>query len=216
MSATSFESSDVLSSSPDSDSFDFGSSPTGFAIDGESLAFGSSSTDNTYAVGSPPDWSDSENESLILGSSPEVVNNPDTFSLGSSTHNADESKVHSSDSCSDSLEPLYHGAEISLCGALCAIMQFCSANHLSYTAIDQLLKLFLLIIPCPNTLPNSVYKFKKFFEKFQQPYNLQYLCSYCQLLHQNCTCSNPNCGHLAHISIEKPLKTVLSSEFLCF
>ena len=64
------------------------------------------------------------------------------------------------------LEPLYPRAEVSLCAALCAIMQFCSSNRLSYTAIGQLLRLLILICPAGNKLPTNFYRFKYLFKQF--------------------------------------------------
>lgn len=114
-------------------------------------------------------------------------------------------------------EPLYPGAEISLCGALCAIMQFCSANRLSYTAIGNLLQLLILICPVANKLPTSFYKFKSFFQQFRSEYDHQKICPQCFLLKEDCRCAASDHkwapAHLVHISVQKPLQTILSSEF---
>lgn len=76
-------------------------------------------------------------------------------------------------------QPLYPGAEITLCGAMCAIMQFCSQNRLSYTAIGQLLQLLHVLCP-PSQLPLSFYLFKKFFEAFSQDHTHEKVCLKCQ------------------------------------
>ena len=60
------------------------------------------------------------------------------------------------------LQPLYSGASITVCGAYCSTMQFATANKLTYTAIEELLKLLQILCPCPNALPTTIYKFKKF------------------------------------------------------
>lgn len=60
-------------------------------------------------------------------------------------------------------EPLYQGADITVCGAYCCIMQFASANKLTYTATSELIKLLHLICPAQNKLPSSFYKLKMFF-----------------------------------------------------
>ena len=49
-------------------------------------------------------------------------------------------------------EPLYDGADITICGAYCCIMQFASANKLSYTAISELINLLHVLCPVPNKL----------------------------------------------------------------
>lgn len=64
-------------------------------------------------------------------------------------------------------EALFEGSELSICGAVMAIMKFCLANHLSYKATDELLKLLHLLCPAPNKLPQSVYFLKKFFKHFK-------------------------------------------------
>ena len=111
-------------------------------------------------------------------------------------------------------KPLYSGSAISLCGAICAIMQFCSANKLSYTAIGQLLKLILLLIPNPKkAFPRSVYKLMQFFEQFRQPHKHQAFCSKCENTDEECSCTDPTHADLVHISIQKPLQTILFSKF---
>ena len=47
-------------------------------------------------------------------------------------------------------QPLYSGAEITICGAICAIMQFCTTYKLSYTAIGGLLRLLIILCPTPT------------------------------------------------------------------
>lgn len=112
-------------------------------------------------------------------------------------------------------QPLYSGAEITLCGAVCAIMQFCLRHKLSYTAIGDLLKLLLLICPVSNKLPTSFYKFKKFFQKFNSVISHETVCGTCQL--KDCSCDSPSSvasGHLVELPIHKPLQTILSSKYM--
>ena len=112
-------------------------------------------------------------------------------------------------------QPLYAGAEITLCGAISAIMQFSLRNKLSYTAIGELLKLLLLICPVPNLLPTSFYKVKKFFQKLESIKSLEKVCGTCQL--KDCSCDSPSSlasGYLVELSINKPLQTIVSSEYL--
>ena len=52
-------------------------------------------------------------------------------------------------------EPLYQGADITVCGAYCCIMQSATTNKLTYTAISELVKLLHLIYPPQNKLPSS-------------------------------------------------------------
>ena len=109
--------------------------------------------------------------------------------------------------------PLYPGAHITLCGALCAIMHFCTTNKLSYTAIGDLLKLLSILCPFPNLLPGSFYKFKKFFQQFQSIHNQSEICLKCQQSTKvTCSCENVSRetkAHLIHLEIQKPLERIL-------
>ena len=109
-------------------------------------------------------------------------------------------------------EPLYAGAQISLCGAMCAIMHFCSMHGLSYSAIKDLLQLLLLLFPGPNKLPSSLYHFQKFFFKFQSKKTSTRVCSDCHTLLSDCTCSLPrrtSPAHLITVSNLKPLQAII-------
>ena len=64
------------------------------------------------------------------------------------------------------LQPVYSDANITVCGAYCSIMQYVTANKLTYAAIEGLLKLLQVLCPCPNSLPTTLYKFKSFFQQY--------------------------------------------------
>ena len=111
-------------------------------------------------------------------------------------------------------EPLYSGSNISFCGAVCSIMQFCMMHKLTYTAIGELLKLLQVLCPIPNRLPTTVFKLKKFFNQFNMSYDYSNVCSHCDTQKDNCHCDHPvHNSHLIHIPLEKPLYTVLSSKY---
>ena len=120
--------------------------------------------------------------------------------------------------------PLYSGAEITVCGAYCCIMQYATSKKLSYTAIDELLKLLHTLMPNPNHLPSSFYKFKKFFERFSISIEHDEVCSGCYApVEKNSECSScadPNNpvlnpvapGHLIRVPIHKAVQTVVTSK----
>ena len=56
----------------------------------------------------------------------------------------------------DNREPLYPGATITICAAFCAIMLFAIKNKLSFTAIENLIKLLHLLCPPSSKLPSSL------------------------------------------------------------
>ena len=82
--------------------------------------------------------------------------------------------------------PLYSDSEISISGAVCCIMKFCITYKLSYSAISKLLKLLQLLLPSPNRLPTTLYKFKKYFNQLQMPHVYSNVCSSCQATVEEC------------------------------
>lgn len=116
-------------------------------------------------------------------------------------------------------QPLYDGSKISVCGAYFSIMHFANRNKLTFSAIGDLLELLHMFCPEPNQVPNSFYKFKKFFEQFGGDYEKSDYCMECNTTIQNRSCSTRNChrssseGHLVHISINKFLQAILLSEY---
>ena len=136
---------------------------------------------------------------------------PDIYSI----LNPDNPSVQTTDSKDqDFFNPIYPGATITLCAALCAIMQFATSNRLSYTAIGQLLQLLQLVCPNNNNLPTSFYHFRSFFKKFASQHQQTKVCGECELPSQQCQCTEENkkLGHLVSLSILKPLRTILSSK----
>ena len=120
-------------------------------------------------------------------------------------------------------EPLYDGADITICGAYCCIMQFASSNKLSYTAISELIKLLHILCPAHNKLPSSFYMLKKFFKQFNVAFEHQRICTTCSTPVETGDSDCPTCtengvynpeavGDLLHIPIQKALKTVISSK----
>lgn len=106
-------------------------------------------------------------------------------------------------------------------------MQYATANKLTYTAIEELLKLLQILCPCPNGLPTTLYKFKKFFQQHSSGFEQRVCCKCFASLDKVETCTtcidpdnlvhNPEMpGLLVHIPFQKPLQTILSSKFLCY
>ena len=95
-------------------------------------------------------------------------------------------------------EPLFDNASITVCGAYCAIMEFKRACRLPFTTIDMLLKLLQLLCPPNNHLPQSIYKFKTFFEKFSSSHQKQQFCSDCktEFRENQSKCDNLSCRHV--------------------
>ena len=114
-------------------------------------------------------------------------------------------------------DPLYPGADITFCGGMCAIMQFCSSSKLSYTVIDKLLKLLQILCPAATELPTSFYKFKKFFEKFNPIHTHQRICLKCKS--SDCsysTIATESTAHLVHLDIQKPLEIIITRKYTSY
>lgn len=110
---------------------------------------------------------------------------------------------------SDLRKPFYSGGDISLGGAVCAIMEFCVNNKLTYNAISDLLKLLHLLCLSPNKLPNSVYQLKKMFSNFNStPYDHCKVCASCAEPAETCQCPKPSFGNILTVSINKPLEAI--------
>ena len=122
------------------------------------------------------------------------------------------------------LQPVYSDANITVCGAYCSIMQYVTANKLTYAAIEGLLKLLQVLCPCPNSLPTTLYKFKRFFQQYSSGFEQQRVCRKCfGFLSSGEVCSacvdgenpvrNPEFpGLLVHTPFQKPFQTILSSK----
>ena len=128
--------------------------------------------------------SDDENANDL--SSLNEMDHSSTFDLDSD----DELDVDSS-----MFQPLYENASITVCGAYCAIMEFKRACRLPFTTIAMLLNLLNLLCPPDNHLPQSLYKFKQFFEKFSSFYEKDQFCSDClaQYRKHQSRCDNTSC-----------------------
>ena len=126
-----------------------------------------------------------------------------------------ESYLNSNHIQQEYLKKIYSESDISLCAANCAIMKFATSNHLTYSAINDLLTLLKFLCPKPNIIPSTIYKLKKFFNDHTIPYTSQ---TYCTKCHQKeCQCEQPqsaNIGNLVSINIDKPLQAVLSGKKL--
>jgi len=109
--------------------------------------------------------------------------------------------------------PLYVGTDITTVVAMCLIMQFTLSNNFTDEAISKLLKLLHLLLLSPNHLPKSFYKFKKFFKQFSVLFSYSEVCTACSKCKEDCQCESAaqGSGHLVHISLVKPLSSILSN-----
>jgi len=111
----------------------------------------------------------------------------------------------------------YSGSSMTLCGAVSAIMNFCTSAKLPYVAIEKLLKLDDLLCPSPNSLPKSVYFLKKFFERFKFEYSQNEYCSECFELTDDCSCTaqNKTSFHIVDVPIQNHLRLLLQVSYIC-
>lgn len=109
-------------------------------------------------------------------------------------------------------QPLYNGTDLTVCAAVCLIMQFALCNNLTNEAIEKLLKLLKLLLLSPNHLPGSFYKFKAFFE---QSYVHFEICKTCKDYTEQCHCQSakPTTCHLLQILLTKPLSAIIDNNW---
>ena len=113
------------------------------------------------------------------------------------------------------LKPVYEKANITLCAAYCAILEFKRSCHLPFTAIKNCLSYCNYCVPL-NILPKSVYMFKKFFTKFSSPLQKHQYCPNCKLVIENCTCDSQSSepDSLITLDAEKTITRVVKSKHL--
>ena len=164
------------------------------------------------------DYSDCSSDDMDTCCS-EDFNNDDHSSYSSDEHSSDNDAEQWYDANFDLTTfhrtSLYEGTDITITVAMCLIMQFVSSNNLSNDAIEKLLKLLNQLLPIPNHLPMSFYKFKKFFEQFSVPYKYSEGCATCSNCKDECDCGSKAqaIGHLVHISLVKPLSAILTKHW---
>ena len=86
------------------------------------------------------------------------------------------------------------------------------ANQLSYSAIENLLKLLHLFCPSSHQIPSCLYMLKKFFRQYTSSYEKKRVCPSCHsVLKKGETCprSHGQNGHMIRVPIEKALKSVV-------
>lgn len=128
----------------------------------------------------------------------------------SSTSNPPESFLLNSFS-----EPLYSGANISICATYCAIMEFSSSACLPYSSTEKLLTLLQLLCPPDSKLPSSMYKLKQFFRSFSTEYQKIEICSGCgQELPADHTCpQETKKNSVVHLPIQSSLQALTQSKW---
>ncbi len=112
-------------------------------------------------------------------------------------------------------EPLYDGANITICGAYCAIMKFKALSRCSLTTITHLLQLLQLLCPTSNNLPKSVYTLRKFFVQFGAKKSYTRYCFNCQIELASSCCQNTKCPKgdpdcFLKIDTSKQFRSILS------
>ena len=139
--------------------------------------------------------------------------------IGSDDSDSDHSNNEDSDQEVDEnmFEPIYDDANITVCGAYCAIMEFKHVCRLPFTAIAMLLQLLQLLCPASNKLPRSVHVLKKFFQKHSSPRIKQMFCSKCHLEMNQRKCTNTGCegkeaDYLINLKPDRSIQMIVTSK----
>lgn len=153
--------------------------------------------------------------SSLNSNSPNLDTDDDNSFYISSPNSPDDTEDHHVDPADSIFNPLYSGSSVSLCGAVSAIMNFCTSAKLPYTDIERLLKLLDLLCLSPNYLPKSVFLLKKFFKRYKFEFSQSEYCSECFELTDECSCTSSakTTCHVVDVPIQKPLEVIVSSEF---
>ena len=116
-------------------------------------------------------------------------------------------------------EPIYEGANISICGAYCAIMEFKCVCRLPFTTIAMVLQILQLLCPPENRLPRTVYVLQKFFQRYSSKFKKMRFCGSCnrKLMATERKCSDANCqtqpSTLIVLKPDNAIRQVLTSKF---
>ena len=116
-------------------------------------------------------------------------------------------------------EYLYSGSNISSKDGFVMILLFVLRHNLTYEAIADLLQLLRQILPFPNSVPTSIWKFKKNINIYRTSSPIyHYYCSNC---YENLMSSSINCpvctdtvsspGYFITLPIKSQLKSLCTS-----
>lgn len=75
--------------------------------------------------------------------------------------------------------PLYNGASISLGESILSILMMIIRHTINSVLLTDILKIIRLLFPHPNIFPKSLYKFRKFFNRFDLSIKRHFFCSIC-------------------------------------
>jgi hypothetical protein len=153
---------------------------------------------------------------------PELNPGLETRQLDEGSDDNSESDVDAHESMEvDSIlfEPLYDSANITVCGAYCAIMEFKRVCKLPFSAILMLLQLLQLLCPSGSKLPRSIYILKKFFRKHSSRHKRKLFCPDCQteLTGKQQKCTNAGCqgkepNYLITLKPDRAISNILRSK----
>ena len=116
-------------------------------------------------------------------------------------------------------QKLYEGSLMTVKSSCITINRFIHKYHLSKQAQEDLLSLQQQLLPTPNWLPYSLYRFRKVIDFGQDPMELHHYCIKCFYPAGSAasTCSNPSCGaevgssYFIVLPIRSQLRKLLSS-----
>ena len=192
---------------------EFGGSHDDESIDGESDGDGSSDSDDFGGDSN----GDDDGDNAVNDDGDRFSNEFSDCSDGDGFDWVESLLLDENPISDDMFAPLYPGASITICAAYCAIMTYAIANKLSYSAIENLLKLLHLLCPSSHQIPSSLYMLKKFFQQYTSSYEKKRVCPSCHCVlkkGETCPRSHGQNGHMIHVPIEKALKSVVLSKLI--
>ena len=117
---------------------------------------------------------------------------------------------------------LYEGSLMTVESSCITINKFIHKHHLSKQAQEDLLSLQQQLLPTPNWLPHSLYRFRQVVDFGKDPIKLYHYCPkcFCPANSAGSTCSNPSCGaevgstYFIVLPICSQLRKLLSSMYI--
>lgn len=218
--STSLNSDEILSSSPNATlpkyNLELGEISPSSIFDSRDVSVQSSLSNHDDELADNVSSSFSASEEFNSNSTWKVNSEVSTPTLSESDDTHTNEHLNASlEECEVLSEPLYTGSNVTVGTTICAIMEFCLHNGLTYKATDALLKLLQLFCASPNKLPRSIFVLKKFFNQFtSMNYKQCRICSNCKELSESCHCDKASVGDLLEIPIDKPLKVIVSRKLL--
>ena len=77
------------------------------------------------------------------------------------------------------MEPLFEGADVTMGAFMLILSLFSTNNNIVGVGMENLLKIFALVLPKENKLCTTLHEYRSYFKKLKNPLIQHFYCSYC-------------------------------------